>query len=204
MYYRLFNNHLLIFYLFILGGPHVKHMEVSRLGVKSELQLPAYATATVKQIWAMSVTYTTAHGNTRSLTHWVRLGIEPTSSWMLVRFVSAALWWELTIFLFYHGHTLPHHLTFWHYFLTPWRKSLFTDFTELSLAFDSVPKKTLWAKLCISPWMLMFTHKNDALPSQWGSALLGRVFTQIRNKLSPLLHHRGLVVIFHVASSILV
>jgi len=32
-----------------------------------------------------SLTYTTAHGNTRSLTHWVRPGIEPASSWTPVR-----------------------------------------------------------------------------------------------------------------------
>ena len=38
-----------------------------------------------RQILAMSVTYTTAHSNARSLTHWARLGIEPSSSWMLVR-----------------------------------------------------------------------------------------------------------------------
>ena len=31
----------------IFLGPHMWHMEVPRLGVKSELQLPAYATATV-------------------------------------------------------------------------------------------------------------------------------------------------------------
>ena len=31
-------------------------------------------------------TYTTAHGNAGSLTHWVRPGIRPSSSWMLVRF----------------------------------------------------------------------------------------------------------------------
>ena len=38
------------------------------------------------------MTYTKAHGNARSLTHRVRLGIEePVSSWMLVRFFSAEL-----------------------------------------------------------------------------------------------------------------
>ena len=40
---------LLFIYLFIIFfflGPHLWHMEVPRLGVKSELQLPAYATAT--------------------------------------------------------------------------------------------------------------------------------------------------------------
>ena len=44
-------------------GPHLLYMEVPRLGVKSELQLPAYTTAT---------------------------GIEPSISWFLVGFVSAA------------------------------------------------------------------------------------------------------------------
>ena len=47
------------------------------------------------RIWATSVTYTTAHNNARSLTHRARPGIEPASSWMLVRFVSAEPWQEL-------------------------------------------------------------------------------------------------------------
>ena len=34
-----------LFFSFSLG-PNLRHMEVPRLGVKSELQLPAYATAT--------------------------------------------------------------------------------------------------------------------------------------------------------------
>ena len=37
-------------------------------------------------IWAASAT--TAHSNTGSLTHWVRPGIEPTSSWILVQFIN--------------------------------------------------------------------------------------------------------------------
>ena len=37
----------------------------------------------------MSSTYTTAHGNVRSLTHRAKPGIEPETSWLLVRFVSA-------------------------------------------------------------------------------------------------------------------
>ena len=36
----------------------------------------------------MSETYTTAHGNAGSLTHRARPGIEPVSSWILVRLVS--------------------------------------------------------------------------------------------------------------------
>ena len=41
------------------------------------------------RIWAESAIYTTAHGNAGSSTHWVRPGMEPASSWMLVRYVSA-------------------------------------------------------------------------------------------------------------------
>ena len=44
------------------------------------------------------LTYTTAHSsNTRSLTHCVRPGIEPATSWFAVRFVSAAPQWELLV-----------------------------------------------------------------------------------------------------------
>ena len=41
-----------------------------------------------RQIWAESTTYTTAHGNARSLTHWARPGMEPVSSWILVGFAN--------------------------------------------------------------------------------------------------------------------
>ena len=66
-------------------------MEVPKLGVESEL----YHWPTPQpqpqphQIGAEFVTYTTAHGNTECLTHGVRPGIEPVSSWIVVRFLSA-------------------------------------------------------------------------------------------------------------------
>ena len=47
------------------------------------------------QIRATSATYTTAYGNARSLTHWVKPGSKPATSWFLVGFVSASPWWEL-------------------------------------------------------------------------------------------------------------
>ena len=37
------------FFSFCFLGLHLQHMDVSRLGVKSELQLPAYTTATAKR-----------------------------------------------------------------------------------------------------------------------------------------------------------
>ena len=47
------------------------------------------------------VTCTIATSNTGSLTHWVRPGIKPASSWMLVRFVSTEPRWELLASYFF-------------------------------------------------------------------------------------------------------
>ena len=92
----------LFFVFFICLGPHPQHMEVLRLGAESELQLLAYTTATAT-LWiqALSATYTTAHSNARSITHWVRPGIKPESSWMLVRFISTEPWQELWVVHFH-------------------------------------------------------------------------------------------------------
>ena len=37
---------ILSLFIFVFLGPHLRHMDVLRLGVQSEPQLPAYATAT--------------------------------------------------------------------------------------------------------------------------------------------------------------
>ena len=41
-----------------------------------------------RRIWAASATYTTTHSNAGSLTHWAGPGIEPATSWFLLRFVN--------------------------------------------------------------------------------------------------------------------
>ena len=56
----------------------------SWLGVESELQLRPMPQPQQLQIWATSATYTTAHSNAGSLTHWARPGMEPMSSWIPV------------------------------------------------------------------------------------------------------------------------
>ena len=76
------------FFLFHFSflGSHLQHMKVLRLGVKSENRSSSCQPQPQQhQIWAASETYTTAHGNTRSLTHRARLGIEPSFSWVLCR-----------------------------------------------------------------------------------------------------------------------
>ena len=66
-------------------GPHPQHMDVPGLKVKLEQ----------RGIRAASPTYFRAGGSAGSLTHGVRPGIEPASSWILVGFVSAAPQQEL-------------------------------------------------------------------------------------------------------------
>ena len=63
-------------------------MEVPRLGVA--LDLRCWPTPRPQQhgIRATSVTFTSAHSNTGPLTHWVRPGIKPACSWILVGFIS--------------------------------------------------------------------------------------------------------------------
>ena len=87
-YVRLLYPVCLFVYLFCFLGPHRQRMEVTSLGVKLELQLLACTKPQKHQIRATSATYNTAHGKTGSLTHWMRPGIEPGSSWILVRFIS--------------------------------------------------------------------------------------------------------------------
>ena len=41
-----------VFYFFFFLQPHLEHMEVLRLGVESELQLPAYTTAKATPDWS--------------------------------------------------------------------------------------------------------------------------------------------------------
>ena len=83
MYTRLFS---FSFSSFFFLGPHLWHMKVSRLGVKLEMQLLAYATATAMPYPSCICNLHHSSWQTRSLTHWARPRIKHASSWMLVRF----------------------------------------------------------------------------------------------------------------------
>ena len=72
-------SHFFSFFFFFLG-PHPWHMAFPRVGVQSELQLPAYATAMQ---------------DLSRVAHRVRPGIEPATSWFLVGFISAVPQQEL-------------------------------------------------------------------------------------------------------------
>ena len=70
----LVTSHLLppSFFSFSFWGLHLWHIEVCRLGVKSELQLSAYATVTATEMQDPSHICGLCHSNARSLTHWAR------------------------------------------------------------------------------------------------------------------------------------
>ena len=67
-------------------------MEVPRLGVEW-----SYSTAVLDPSCICDLHH--AHGNTGSLVHCARPGIEPASSWILVRFISPEPQQELLVFV---------------------------------------------------------------------------------------------------------
>ena len=62
-------------------------MEVPRLWVELELELPSYTTGTATQDPSL-MTYAAACSNARSLTQRARPGIKPASSWVLAGFLT--------------------------------------------------------------------------------------------------------------------
>ena len=74
-----------LFFVFFLLGPHPWHIEVPRLEIESGLQLPACTIATA--MWDLSCICNLQHSSRQHQT--LKLGIESTSSCILVRFVIA-------------------------------------------------------------------------------------------------------------------
>ena len=70
-------------FFFFLFLPAAYQSSQARSGIRATVPQPQQLV-----IQAASATYTTAHCNAGSLTRWSRPGIEPTSSWIPVRFVS--------------------------------------------------------------------------------------------------------------------
>ena len=110
LYQWFLRNFLSFFFFFCFLGLYPRDREVSRLGIKLEPQLPAVPQPQQCGIRATSATYTTAHGNAGSLTHWARPGIEPATSWFLVGFVNHWATMETPYFLFFFFHIILHHV----------------------------------------------------------------------------------------------
>ena len=73
--------------LFFILGPQLRHMEVPQ---GSNWSCSCRPTPQPQQHWILApwATYAAACGNARSLTHGARPGSKPTSSWILVGFLT--------------------------------------------------------------------------------------------------------------------
>ena len=87
-----FTTHTLFFYLlfiylliYLFLWLHLQHKEVSSLGVESELQCCLHHSHSHAR---SELHLRHSHGNTRSLTHWARAGIEPPPSCIPVGFLT--------------------------------------------------------------------------------------------------------------------
>ena len=87
-------------------GLHPLHTEVPRIGVNWSYSCQLIPQPQQHRIWVIPVTYTTAHSNAGSLIHCMRPEIEPSFSWILVRFITTEPWWELPLICFNH-HIYP-------------------------------------------------------------------------------------------------
>ena len=85
------------FFFFLLFRATQQHMAVPRLGSNQSFSCGSMPQLQQHRIQAVSLTYTTAHSNARSLTRWARSRIKPESSQILVGFVTTEPWWELQI-----------------------------------------------------------------------------------------------------------
>ena len=78
--------HFFLFLFFFSGPPAAYGSSQARdqIGASAE----AYTTATATRDLSHISIYAAAYSSTRSLTHWVRPGFEPTPLWILVRFLT--------------------------------------------------------------------------------------------------------------------
>ena len=97
-------HELSLFFFFGFLGPHLRQMEVPRLGVQLELQLLAHTTATATPVTAtatqdLSHVFNLHHSSQQRqiLNPLSKARFEPITSWFFDRFVPK---WELPAFFF--------------------------------------------------------------------------------------------------------
>ena len=114
---------------------------------------------------ASSVTYTTAHGNAGSLTHWATPELEPASSQILVRFITAEPRWELPLSVSLSTQrkgTRQFKLTFTRKF------SMKTDIiSDICYVQCPWPKKLKWDTQLVYKPVFPFWHTGFETAGQW-------------------------------------
>ena len=125
----------LFIYLFVFSAPH----PMTYGGSQARGRIRATPQPQQRGIQAESATYTTAHSNAGSLTHWERQEIKPVSSWMLTGFVSTEPCWELP-FLFLK--LSIQNLIF--KYLMIWKKHIKWKKAKYKIIYTMWYKKNLW------------------------------------------------------------
>ena len=143
-------------------------MEVPRLGSNQSYSFQSIPQPQQQGIRAMSATYTTAHGNARSLTYWVGPGIKSASSWILVWFVSTGPQWELQ-----NAESLTSSLPGTSYILS--LHALSKVISPISMYL----KTSLWWWICLS-FCLHCCHLGIG---QWHLWSLGREINPLRDEI---------------------
>ena len=107
-----------------------------------------------------SVTYTTAHSNADPLTCWARPGIEPVSSWIIVRFISTEPQWELLHSLYLPSWSIPRDIHSFHIHIL--KKNFFYSCTCSMRNFPG------WGPNWSCSWGLCHSHRNTGSePHLW-------------------------------------
>ena len=151
------------FVLFL--GPQLQHMEVPRLGLKSELQLLTYTTATAMPDPNHFCDLSLSSKQRCILNPLSKARDQSTSSWILVRFIFIELQWDLHcgtwFFLFIIGSSLPI-LFFFTFLFWPPRS------TWSSWARDQIPATVLiFIIAAASPNPLTRCAEPGSEPAPW-------------------------------------
>ena len=158
-------------FVFVYLRPHPWHMEFPRIGVESEL--PANTTAQVTQDLSYICDLHYSLWQHQILNYWARLGIEPTFSWILVRFLTAAPYEHSHKLYLSYGKRIPPELAGWSQgvcrsaLLSIRSKKIinvlaFSSFLR-SLSFWQFSASSNSSKLHLSSvvmWEMFFTFKN--------------------------------------------
>ena len=157
-----------------------------------------------RQIRAESAACTIAHGNAESSTHWVRPGIEPTSSWMLVGFFNRwKPWWKLLIITSLGGFSKRQHFPSCFY-VFPWSSitSTLSSASVLNVSYSfGVAQSTTSDKGWPSPLLFLLAFggslKDEQLlilnrSSHRGSVVIEPIVSMRIRVWSPALYCRNL------------
>ena len=141
------------FFFFSFLVPPLRHMEVPRLGVELELQLLAYTIATAMGDPGHICDIHHSPQRPNPLTHWVRPGIEPTSSWILLHYCWAMMGTPENSY--YYCDCIILRMTQTSRFQEHWdmtRNKSLNPYIYGQLIFDQEVKNLQWGKSLFNKW----------------------------------------------------